>query len=115
RFYVQQNVYQAFTDLFLERVRAINVGDGLDPTNHMGPLAQTRRVAAMQAFVDDAVSHGAKVFQGGAPRGTRGNYFPPTVLTKLSNDCLFMNDEPFGPVVGIVPFDTLENVLEEAN
>ena len=65
RFYVQDGVYGRFVERFAQRAQALAVGDGLVETNRMGPLAQPRRVAAMEGFVEDARQRGAKIVTGG--------------------------------------------------
>lgn len=115
RFYVQENVYAMFAKKVVVRAKQLNVGNGLEATSDMGPLAQARRVHAMQEIVENASSHGAKVLLGGKCMTGPGNYFEPTIISELSNDTLFMNEEPFGPIIGLVPFNTIDHVLKEAN
>ena len=81
----------------------------------MGPLAQSRRVAEMQKFVDDACQKGGVLVTGGETPSGAGNFYPPTVLKDVPDDAMFMNDEPFGPIAGFVPFDSITEVLERAN
>lgn len=115
RFYVQEGAYDHFVQRFLERVQVLKVGDGLDESNGMGPLAQRRRVTAMEGFVEDAVKRGGRVLTGGRRLPGAGNFFAPTVLTDLPDDSRFMTEEPFGPIAGIVRFGSTEDVLERAN
>src|SRR3546814_9294111 len=83
--------------------------------SRMGPLANDRRVQAMEMFVADAVSKGAKIETGGKRIGNKGNFFEPTVLTGINTDMRIMNEEPFGPLAPIVPFSSFDAVVEEAN
>lgn len=115
RFYVQENVYQEVVKKITQRTQQIKVGNGLDSQSQMGPLAQTRRVGAMLKIVEDAQKKGATIQTGGYAIDGKGNYFMPTVISDLTNDMDFMNDEPFGPVIGLVPFSTVDSVLMEAN
>ena len=64
RFFVQEAIYREFTAAFAEMARAVKVGDGLDPSNQMGPLANHRRIEAMEMFVADARAKGARVLSG---------------------------------------------------
>jgi len=64
RFIVQDSIYERFVTGFLERTRSLNVGDGLDEKNRMGPLTHPRRLEAMSSFVTDAISHGARLLTG---------------------------------------------------
>jgi succinate-semialdehyde dehydrogenase/glutarate-semialdehyde dehydrogenase len=69
----------------------------------------------MEAFVGDAVQKGAKLKAGGKRIGNKGFFFEPTVLTEVPLDARIMNEEPFGPVAAIRPFDTFESAVREAN
>ncbi len=115
RFLVQQGVFDQFVDKFTTLAKAIKVGDGLDPSSTMGPLANPRRVTAMESLVGDAVQKGAEVRTGGKRIGNTGNFFEPTVLTNLNLDMRVMNEEPFGPLALMVPFHSFDEVIEEAN
>jgi succinate-semialdehyde dehydrogenase/glutarate-semialdehyde dehydrogenase len=81
----------------------------------MGPLANRRRIEAMERFVADAHERGGQVRAGGERRGNQGYFFEPTVVTGLPDDSLLMTDEPFGPIAPITPFRTLDEVLQRAN
>ena len=115
RFLVHESVHDRFVDGFVKATAAIKVGDGLDPATRMGPLANSRRVEAMQMFVADAVAKGAKLRTGGERIGNEGYFFQPTVLTDLPPDARILNEEPFGPVVPIVRFSSFDEVIAEAN
>lgn len=115
RFLVHESVYPRFVDGFVKAVGAIKVGDGLEPDVRMGPLANSRRVEAAQAFVADAVGKGARVLTGGQRIGTTGFFFEPTVLVDVPPDARLMHEEPFGPVVPITPFASFDEVVAEAN
>jgi succinate-semialdehyde dehydrogenase / glutarate-semialdehyde dehydrogenase len=115
RFYVQEGIYDRFVTAFTERTRKVNVGDGLLETSHMGPMANPRRPAAIEKFVEDARSHGAKVHTGGERHGKEGLFFQPTVLSNVPMHAKIMNEEPFGPVAVITPFKTFDDAVEQAN
>jgi succinate-semialdehyde dehydrogenase/glutarate-semialdehyde dehydrogenase len=115
RFYVQEAAYGAFVDTFVEAARAVKVGGGLEPGVTMGPLANPRRVDAMERLVADARARGGKVATGGSRRGNAGFFFDPTVITGIPDDALVMTEEPFGPIAPIVPFKSLDEVLTRAN
>jgi succinate-semialdehyde dehydrogenase/glutarate-semialdehyde dehydrogenase len=115
RFYVQEPVYDRFLKRFTECANAIKVGDGLEPGVTMGPLANARRLDAMEAIVNDSKSRGGKVVTGGKRRGNQGYFFEPTVITDLPDDCKLMTEEPFGPVAPVVTFKTFDEVVGRAN
>ena len=114
RFYVQEAIHDRFVAGFAERALAVKVGDGLEPTTAMGPLANGRRRPAIGALVDDAVARGARVAAGGETAGA-GFFFPPTVLSDVAEDAAIMSNEPFGPVAAIRRFTALDDVLASAN
>ena len=115
RFLVQEGVFEAFVGRFVDLARTVKVGDGLEPGTTMGPLANPRRIVAMQALVQDAVQHGAQVRTGGKRIGNTGNFFEPTVLTDVGRDMRVMNEEPFGPLAVMLPFASFDQAVAEAN
>ena len=115
RFYVQEQSYNKFVARFTEYAKAIKLGDGMEKGVTMGPLANPRRLDAMEEIVNDAKSHGAKIQTGGSRHGNQGFFFQPTVITDVPDDSRIMTVEPFGPVAPIVPFKTFDEVVERAN
>lgn len=115
RIIVQEGVYEPFLEKFVAKAEAIKLGSGLDAGTTMGPLANDRRVAAMEALVADAVGKGAKVRTGGKRSGNKGYFFEPTVLTDISPDARVLHEEPFGPLALFLPFRGYEEAIAEAN
>ncbi|CAG9169086.1 Alpha-ketoglutaric semialdehyde dehydrogenase 1 [Cupriavidus laharis] len=115
RFLVQEAVYAKFVDKFVAAAKAVRVGSGLDKSTRMGPLANARRAEAMTGFVADAVQKGARVELGGSRSGQQGFMFEPTVLSSVSQHARLWNEEPFGPVAAIAPFDAIDDAIAEAN
>ncbi len=115
RFLVQEAVYDKFVDRFVAGAKAVKVGNGLEADTRMGPLANARRIEAMESFVADAVQKGAKVETGGKRIGNKGYFFEPTVMTEVPMDAKIMNEEPFGPLAPIAPFKSFDEVVKEAN
>jgi succinate-semialdehyde dehydrogenase/glutarate-semialdehyde dehydrogenase len=115
RFYVQEDAFEPFAETFTAAAKAVVLGDGTVKGTAMGPLANRRRVEAMERFVADARARGGQVRAGGERRGNQGYFFEPTVVTGLPDDSLLMTDEPFGPIAPITPFRTLDEVLQRAN
>ncbi len=115
RFLVQEPVYDQFVDRFVTAIKSTKVGDGLEAGTQMGPMANTRRISAMETFIGDAVKHGAEVRTGGNRIGNKGNFFEPTVLTNVPREARIMREEPFGPVAVISPFRSFNDAVEEAN
>jgi len=115
RFLVQEAVYDRFVARFVDHAKAVKVGDGLENGTTMGPLANARRITAMETFIGDAVKRGAEIRTGGSRIGNKGNFFEPTVLTGVPKDARVMNEEPFGPLAIIAPFGTFDEAVAEAN
>jgi len=115
RFIVQSAVFKRFRDGFAERAKAWRVGNGLDETSQMGPLANPRRPEAMDRLIEGAVSAGATCHVGGARIGKQGFFYAPSVLSEIPSDTAVMNEEPFGPLALINPFDTEADMIAEAN
>lgn len=115
RFFVEEKVLPRFTARLVEHAKSWRVGNGLDPQAQMGPLANERRLEAMVHLVADARERGAKVAAGGHRLGDRGFFFPPTVLCNVADDADILRQEPFGPVVPIIPFKEEAAMLAQAN
>ena len=115
RFFVHEAHYPKFVQGFTERVKKLTVGNGLDEKNAMGPLIHARRLEAVEAFVDEAVSQGARVHTGGRRLDGPGYFYAPTVLSDVPTTARIMNEEPFGPVAIINPFSDYDAVIREAN
>nr|WP_207209563.1 NAD-dependent succinate-semialdehyde dehydrogenase [Frigidibacter mobilis] len=115
RFLVEEAVADRFIDGFTEAAKAVKVGAGTEADTVMGPLANDRRIPALQALVDDAVDHGGRLTTGGRRIGNKGWFFEPTVLADVPLSARIMNEEPFGPVAVINRFASLGDAIAEAN
>src|ERR1700728_4615494 len=115
RFYIQEDVYPRFLERFTEYANGIKLGDGMEKGITMGPMANARRIDAMESFVNDAKHRGGKIETGGKRRGNQGYFFEPTVITEVPDDSKIMTQEPFGPVAPVVTFKTFDEVVERAN
>jgi succinate-semialdehyde dehydrogenase / glutarate-semialdehyde dehydrogenase len=115
RFYVQKSLYDTFSKTFAEKARTVTVGNGFDDRTQMGPLANHRRIEALETLVADAKAKGARVLAGGERLGNRGYFFPLTVLADLPDDARAMREEPFGPLALINPVSSIDEAIEKAN
>ncbi|WP_233838469.1 NAD-dependent succinate-semialdehyde dehydrogenase [Paraburkholderia sp. ZP32-5] len=115
RFIVQRSIYERFADSFVAAARALKVGDGLTPGMQVGPLSNPRQLAKIEAMVADAVQHGAKVLAGGKRIEGAGYFYEPTVLADVPMSARVMQEEPFGPIAILLPFDDVDDALAEAN
>ncbi|UVD58581.1 NAD-dependent succinate-semialdehyde dehydrogenase [Rhizobium sp. Pop5] len=115
RFLIQERVFEKFLDGFVKAAESVTVGDGLSDGTTMGPLANARRVEAMEALTADAIMRGARIATGGKRIGNLGNFFQPTVLTDVSKDARVLNEEPFGPIAIVSAFSDYGSAIAEAN
>jgi succinate-semialdehyde dehydrogenase/glutarate-semialdehyde dehydrogenase len=115
RFIVQSGVFERFRAGFVARAQAVVVGNGLDDTVQMGPMANPRRPEAMDRLIGDALARGATLGCGGKRLGTVGYFYEPSVLSHVPLDSQIMNEEPFGPVALINAFDVEADMIAEAN
>jgi succinate-semialdehyde dehydrogenase/glutarate-semialdehyde dehydrogenase len=102
RFYVAENLVDAFTDALVARFEKLVVGDGADDATDHGPLINQGAVDKVAELVNAATAAGARAVTGGAPIDRTGSYFAPTVLTNVAPDNPILREEIFGPVAPIV-------------
>ena len=116
RFLVAREIYDTFVADFAAAAAKLKVGDpGADTSVDMGPLAHARRISAMEQVVADTGGNRGEVVTGGKALGGKGFFFPPTVIANPAPDSRFMTEEPFGPIAGIVPFESIEDAVGIAN
>ncbi|CAE6754730.1 Alpha-ketoglutaric semialdehyde dehydrogenase 1 [Paraburkholderia domus] len=115
RFLVHNSVKEAFVTQMVKLAQSLRLGDGLAEGTTLGPLANARRVDAMDKLLENAQRTGATVATGGARVSSDGCFFAPTVLADVPLDADVFNHEPFGPIVAIRGFDMLEEAIAEAN
>jgi succinate-semialdehyde dehydrogenase/glutarate-semialdehyde dehydrogenase len=117
RIYVHETVYSEFVDRLTAKVSELTVGNGMDPTVDVGPMATRAGLDVVDQHVRDAIARGATVTTGGTRIETLapGNFYQPTVIAGCNPDMLVMHEETFGPVVGVMPFSDLRNAVDLAN
>lgn len=115
RIYVHRNTAEEFTAAFVDKVKALVLGNGLDEGTTLGPLIDQAAVQKCQDLVDDAVSKGAEVLLGGRALERAGHFFPATVLTNVPRVARVNKEEIFGPVAPIIVCETVDDMVEAAN
>jgi succinate-semialdehyde dehydrogenase/glutarate-semialdehyde dehydrogenase len=115
RLYVQSNVYDAFAEKLAKKVAGLSVGNGFDKGTTIGPLIEEAAIDKVEAHIADAVSKGATVMAGGKRIAGNGTFFQPTVLKGVARGMTVAREETFGPVAPLFRFDTVEDVIEQAN
>jgi succinate-semialdehyde dehydrogenase/glutarate-semialdehyde dehydrogenase len=116
RCYVHRSLYEPFLKMCAEKTRKLRVGPGSDNGTHVGPMIHERQLEIVEAHVEDAVVHGARVFAGGSRLSELGtNFYSPTVLADVTHEMRIMREETFGPVLPVAPFDNDEEAVRLAN
>ena len=115
RFFVHRSHYNSFVNGFVDASHSQCLGNGLEEDTTMGPMSNYRRIESMGNLVQDAVKCGAKLVTGGKRWGNVGFFWEPTVLVDVPDHSKIMQEEPFGPVAPIIPFDSLDEVIEKSN
>jgi acyl-CoA reductase-like NAD-dependent aldehyde dehydrogenase len=109
---VAEQVYDDFMERFVPAVRALVSGDPLNEVTDIGPLISETDAVRVEAWVDEAISAGAKALAGGK---RLGSFYEPTVLVDTTSEMKVMNCEVFGPVVCVVPFRIFPEAIDKAN
>ncbi|GGB66935.1 NADP-dependent succinate-semialdehyde dehydrogenase [Shewanella inventionis] len=115
RIYVQAGVYEQFAQKFAAAVAKLSVGNGADDGVNIGPLINQAAVAKVQSHLADAVAKGASVVVGGKPHTLGGFFFEPTILRDVDKTMLVAKEETFGPLAPLFKFDTVDDVIKQAN
>jgi succinate-semialdehyde dehydrogenase/glutarate-semialdehyde dehydrogenase len=117
RFYVHKDVEKKFTEAAVEFARGLKLGNGLEPGIEVGPMFEKKALQSTVELVEDARRTGAQVLTGGkrAERFDKGYFFEPTVLKGLSMSAKIMTEEPFAPVMPLLDFSKLDEVIAAAN
>lgn len=115
RIYVHESIAKRFTARLAERMSALKMGDGADPSVDVGPLVNADTRDKVAAFVDDALAKGATLECGGTLPDGPGFFYPPTVLSNVPESAECVHDEIFGPVAAIQTFSDEEDAIARAN
>ncbi|WP_417843420.1 aldehyde dehydrogenase [Thalassospira sp.] len=119
RCFVEASIYDRFVEALVARTRHIQIGHPMNAETDIGPLALADQLSKVEHYVSSGVKEGASIAVGGkrpwAHEQSGGWYFEPTVMTDTNNDMTFMRDEIFGPVVGVMPFRSEEEMITLAN
>src|SRR3954451_20281794 len=117
RFYVHEKVSKQFTEAAVELTRKLKQGNGLEEGVQVGPMFEAKALEKTASLIDDARNHGAKVLTGGgrASRFDKGYWFEPTVIREVDGQMRIMTEEPFAPVMPLLDFTKLDDVIAAAN
>jgi aldehyde dehydrogenase (NAD+) len=119
RVLLQRSIYDEFSSRLRERTRAIRLGDPMDPSTDMGPIASEQQLERIESFVDGARRAGATVLSGGRRAAVEifpaGYFYEPTLLGGVGSESAVVREEVFGPVAALLPFDSEAEAVEIAN
>jgi acyl-CoA reductase-like NAD-dependent aldehyde dehydrogenase len=115
RLYIHEHVYQPLTAALAELARSVRVGDGMDPGSELGPVSTQPQLDRVEELVADARAEGGRIRAGGTRTGARGYFFSPTLFEDLADDVRLVSEEQFGPVLPLLRYSDLDEVIERAN
>ena len=116
RCYVHRSLYEPFLARCREKIAKLRVGNGIDSEVEIGPMIHERQLKTVEEQVNDAVQRGARLLAGGKRLTELGpNFYAPTLLADVTNDMRLMQQETFGPVLPVAPFDSDEEAIRLAN
>lgn len=119
RVFVERSIYEQFKKDFVEKVSQLQVGNPFDKSTNIGALVSKPHLEKVKSYIDNAEDYGGNILFGGQKVNLdgfeEGYYLQPTVIEVTDNQCVLNQEEIFGPVVTIMPFETEEEVLAMAN
>jgi aldehyde dehydrogenase (NAD+) len=115
RLFVEKKIHKEFVDRLAEKAKARAVGDPLDPATEQGPQVSQEQMEKILHYVNLGKTQGAKLLTGGDRVGDRGFFVEPTIFDDVKDDMAIAKDEIFGPVVSVLPFQGVDEVVERAN
>jgi aldehyde dehydrogenase (NAD+) len=115
RLFVEKKVHKEFVERLAAKAQARRMGDPLDPTTEQGPQVSQEQLDKILHYVDLGQSQGARLVAGGKRRGENGFYVEPTLFDGVKDEMAIARDEIFGPVVSVLPFEGVGEVIDRAN
>ena len=115
RLFVERKAYNEFVERSVDRARRRTVGDPFDANTEQGPQVDDAQFDKVMSYIASGKEQGAKLLCGGARVGDRGYFIEPTVFADVRDEMKIAQEEIFGPVLSIIPFDTLDEVIERGN
>jgi acyl-CoA reductase-like NAD-dependent aldehyde dehydrogenase len=115
RLYVHEDIYDEVAQAIAEQAREVVVGNGLEEASQLGPVQNQAQLNIVRSLAEDARAGGATFLTGGGEREGPGYFFEPTVVTDISDGSRLVDEEPFGPIVPIIKYSDLEDVIQRAN
>jgi aldehyde dehydrogenase (NAD+) len=115
RLFVEQSIHEKFVDKVLAKAKTRKVGDPFDPTTEQGPQVSDEQFQKVMGYIESGKQAGAKMLCGGGRVGQRGYFIEPTVFDNVNDDMQIAQEEIFGPVMSVIPFKDVDEVVRRAN
>jgi aldehyde dehydrogenase (NAD+) len=115
RLFVQDSAHDAFVERLSAKVKARKVGDPFDPATQMGPQVDQAQFDKVLSYIDKGKQQGARCVTGGERLGDKGFFIKPTIFADVADDMAIARDEIFGPVLSVIKFHDIEEVVRRAN
>ena len=115
RSFVHESIHDEYVAKLVEKVKAMVIGNGMEPGVTVGPVIDQKALDSAKGFVEDALAKGAKIAVGGKPASIGGLFFEPTILTDVTPDMRVFREEIFGPILPVMKFSSEEEVINLAN
>lgn len=115
RLFVQESIHDSLVDKLSRRVKARKLGDPFDPSTEQGPQVDEAQFNKILSYIEKGKSQGANCVAGGARHGDKGYFIQPTIFDNVKDDMAIARDEIFGPVLSVITFKEIEEVIERAN
>ena len=115
RIYAHARIYEALCTALAAEARKAVLGDGLDPKTQMGPIQNRKQYERIQGILEDTKRRGARILAGGGLPPGRGYFVPPTIVADLPDDSRLVQEEQFGPIVPVLEFTDVDDVVRRAN
>ena len=115
RIYAHERIYDALCTALAAEARKARVGDGLDPQTQYGPIQNRMQYDKVVGLLEDTRRHGARILAGGELPARPGYFFPPTIVADLDENSRLVREEQFGPIVPVLKFRDIDDVVQHAN
>src|SRR5690606_8511528 len=115
RLFVEEKIHDAFVEKCVERAKSRRLGDPFDPNTIQGPQINQEQFDKILGYIEKGKEQGAELVAGGGRFGSRGYFVEPTVFTGVKDDMCIAQEEIFGPVMSVLPFKSIDEVIERGN
>ena len=115
RLFVEESIHAQFVEKVVARAKTRRLGDSLDPNTTQGPQVDQEQFQKIMSYIDKGKSEGANCLTGGSRVGNKGFFIEPTVFDNVTDEMSIARDEIFGPVMSILPFKNVDDIINRAN